>query len=531
MEEVLAVINDFFKGIKPVSDYLWAFPTQNDWYSSVPVIGQISFLIILLVGLGLYVSVITRFVQLRQFKKGVKILMKKKSIETGISPLSSFLLSAAMRIGGANIIAVTGAIIVGGPGAMFWMWVSAFFGMATSYIEGTLAQMFKTKKGDEFVGGMPFYGKQIIGRWKKPVTYFLAAALLAYSLFSLPSTVYHMFPSIEGMVSAITNVDYPDQSAFNYGIAIGVILVTAVITFGGIKRISRITNAMVPAMSLFYMAIVLILSVCNIDQFPYYIKAVFVGAFKPEAVFGAVFGQVVANGVKRGLMSNDAGKGIVSMLASTADNDHPCDQGAVQSIGVFLDTMIICTLTGFVLVLAHLWTTPEIWSTVDTVGIHAFIESVNYLTPGTALDAVTRFSVFLCYALFTFTTIFGMLALCDVVANMVSDNKKFLTFIRVLGCVIFVPVGALTVPAGLNLSNLWNMGDMLNAFILLINVPILFMGCKVFKKALKHYESDKWTKQHLCITSEDVGIEMEYWDIKAKNLGQKVNAGEEEKTS
>ena len=149
MQEVFQSVNKVFSFITPMSDFLWDFPTNFEWYAKIPLLGNFSFAIILLLGSGIYFSFRLGFMQVTHFKKGIKVMTEKRSVQTGISPLAAFLLSSAMRVGPGNIIGVTGAIAVGGPGAVFWMWVSAFFGMAIAYMEGVLAQIFKEKKDDE----------------------------------------------------------------------------------------------------------------------------------------------------------------------------------------------------------------------------------------------------------------------------------------------------------------------------------------------------------------------------------------------
>ena len=163
MQEVFQSINSIFAFIGPLSDFLWDFPTNFEWYANIPLLGNFSFAIILLLGSGILFSFRLGFVQVRGFRKGIGIMTEKRTITTGISPLGAFLLSSAMRVGPGNILGVTGAIAVGGPGALFWMWISAFFGMAVAYMEAVLAQIFKEQKDDEFVGGLPFYGRKLLG--------------------------------------------------------------------------------------------------------------------------------------------------------------------------------------------------------------------------------------------------------------------------------------------------------------------------------------------------------------------------------
>ena len=149
LTNALKIINAFFANIVPIGDILWTFPQNFSWYANIPIIGSIPFAIYLLLGMGIYFSIRTKFVQFRYFKRGIQVLTKKKKDTTGVSPLAAFMLSAAMRVGPGNIIGVTGAISLGGPGAMFWMWISALLGMASSFVEATLAQIFKEKDGDE----------------------------------------------------------------------------------------------------------------------------------------------------------------------------------------------------------------------------------------------------------------------------------------------------------------------------------------------------------------------------------------------
>ena len=358
MTAIFEAVNSIFSFIIPLSDFMWDFPTNYEWYSSIPVLGNFSLAIILLVGSGIYFSFRTGFIQITHFKKGLQILTHKHVTKVGVSPLAAFFLSSAMRIGPGNILGVTGAIAVGGPGALFWMWVSAFFGMATAYMEATLAQIFKEKKNDEFIGGLPFYGKRLLGN-KLWVGVALSLLYILYALCCLPAQTFNVITSIGTMSGIVTGQTYETTSALYYITGIIIVLFTAYVAFGGIRKVTRLTDKMVPFMAVIYMVTVLVLIILNLNSIPYFFQAVFGGAFKSEAFFGGVFGTVLAQGVKRGLMSNEAGQGTITMAAAVADANHPCEQGFVQSIGVFLDTMIICTLTGFVVIMANCWNSSE----------------------------------------------------------------------------------------------------------------------------------------------------------------------------
>ncbi|MBQ8878643.1 MAG: sodium:alanine symporter family protein, partial [Lachnospiraceae bacterium] len=295
MQELFESINRIFAFITPLSDFLWDFPTNFEWYARIPLLGNFSFAIILLLGSGIYFSFRLGFMQVTHFKKGIRIMTEKRSVETGISPLAAFLLSSAMRVGPGNIIGVTGAIAVGGPGAVFWMWISAFFGMAIAYMEGVLAQIFKEKKEDEFVGGLPFYGRKLLGNsvW---VGVFLSLLYILYALCCLPAQGFNVVSSVGRMAEIIMGTTIATDSVFYYIVGAVIVAATAVIAFGGIKKVSKWTDKMVPVMAVLYIVTVLVLIVLNIKSVPYFFGAVFGGAFRPEAVFGGLFGTVLAQG-------------------------------------------------------------------------------------------------------------------------------------------------------------------------------------------------------------------------------------------
>lgn len=203
MESILVGVNNFFAIFSKISSFLWSFPTQFSGWKSIPVLGQFTLLVLLLLGAGIWFTIKTGFVQIKNFKKGIKILSQKKSVEIGISPFASFMLSSAMRIGAGNITGVTGAIAVGGPGALFWMWLSAFFGMATAFVEATLSQIFKERKGDEYVGGLTHYAEKIF-RNKHWVGISIAIAFLFYRLLSMPVHTFHVFTAVGTVISTVT---------------------------------------------------------------------------------------------------------------------------------------------------------------------------------------------------------------------------------------------------------------------------------------------------------------------------------------
>ena len=506
MQELFQVINQIFAFIGPLSDFLWDFPTNFTWYQSIPVLGNFSLAVILLLGSGIYFSFRLGFVQVTHFKKGIKLLAKNKKTSMGISSTAAFFLSTAMRVGPGNIVGVTGAIAVGGPGALFWMWVSAFFGMSIAYAESVLAQIYKEKKGDEFVGGLPFYGKKLLGN-KTWVGIGLSVLYILYAMCCLPAQGYNVVSSIGEMAGTITGSTVPVDSVFSYVVAAIVIVLTAILAFGGIKKVTKLTNTMVPIMAVAYIVTVVILILLNLGELPYFFKAVFGGAFTPEAVFGGAFGTVLVQGVKRGLMSNEAGQGTITMSAAAADCNDPCEQGVISAIGVFLDTMIICTLSGFVVIMAQCWNGSEAatWETLDKLG--RFNLSVTTLTPGTVLNGVMTVLVSFSFCLFAYTCLIGMITFSEIAANRISRSKTVTNTVRVIG-IFTVAFGILSNLAGLELGNLWAFSDLGNILIVFANIPILFVGANIVIKATKHYKKADGTP----FTSKTIDSDKLYWD-------------------
>ena len=460
-------------------------------------------------GSGIFFTIKLGFIQVTHFKKGIRILTERRTVKTGISPLAAFLLSAAMRVGPGNIIGVTGAIAVGGPGALFWMWISAFFGMAVAYMEAVLAQIFKEKKDDEFVGGLPFYGRKLLGN-KVWIGVFLSVLYILYALCCLPAQGFNVVSSVGRMAEILTGKTIPVNSLFYYIAGAAIMILTAAIAFGGIKKVSKWTDMMVPVMAVLYVAVVFILIILNIGRIPYFFTAVFGGAFKPQAFFGGAMGTVLAQGVKRGLMSNEAGQGTITMSAAAADAKHPCEQGILASLGVFLDTIVICTLTGFVVVMAHCWTgeNAQAWAELDK--LPKFTESIAVLTPGTSMNAVITFLVTLCFGLFAFTCLLGMISFSEIAANRIRKDAVCINIVRCIA--LFVAAfGILCNLAGLELGNLWAFSDLGNILIVYFNVPIVFAGARCVFKATKHYKKNDGTPFDSGVIGRNDCV---YWDEK-----------------
>ena len=510
MQTLFDAINAICQKIQVVSDLFWDFPTNFDWYANIPILGNFSLAIILLIGSGIYFTFRLRFIQIRQFKKGLQILSSKEKTSTGISPLAAFFLSTAMRVGPGNILGVTGAISIGGPGALFWMWISAFFGMATAYVEATLAQIFKERKDDEYIGGLAFYGKRLL-KGSAFVGVTLSVIYIIYALLCFPAQGFNTISAVGQIAEIITNTTIPTNSLL-YWISFVVLIVgVIIISFGGIKKVTKVTDTAVPVMAVIYVLTVVTLIIINFDRIPWFFVTVFKEAFKPHAVFGGAFGVALIQGVKRGLMSNEAGQGTITMAAAASDAKHPSEQGIVQSIGVFLDTIVICTLTSFVVIMGQMWLTENASAWFELGKLPKFLASVTELTPGTTFNAAVSMLISLCFGLFAFTTLLGFMSFTEICASRISTKKSFINFIRVL-CICVISFGILTSISGLDLEALWNLSDFANILIAYCNIPLLYLGFKYVKKATDHYESNDKT----AFNSKVIGIDIPLWDEKEK---------------
>lgn len=511
MESLLAFITAVCGRIQVVSDLFWDFPTNFGWYSSIPVIGNFSLAIILLIGSGIYFTVSLRFIQLRKFRHGIEVLKNSKAT-TGITPLASFFLSTAMRVGPGNILGVTGAVSVGGPGALLWMWISAFFGMATAFVESTLSQIFKEKKGDEYLGGMAFYGRKLLKN-SGAVGVILSMMYIVYAILCFPAQGFNTVSAMGQIASIISGTELPTTHAVYWLGFLLVIIATCLVSFGGTKKISKVTDVLVPVMAIVYVCTVVLLIVMNASRIPWFFFAVFTEAFKPEAVFGGAFGTALMQGIKRGLMSNEAGQGTITMPAATSDAAHPCDQGCVQAIGVFLDTIVICTLTGFVVIMGRVWLTDNGAAWMELGKLPKYLASVAELTPGTAFNRAVTLMISLCFGLFAFTCLLGFMSFSEICANRISRNRLFINVIRFIDIAV-ICFGMLTSIVGMDLGALWDLSDFANILIAYCNIPLLYIGFKYVKRATKHFELN----DHTPFTSEVAGIDVPVWNEKAKEI-------------
>ncbi|MBE6096914.1 MAG: alanine:cation symporter family protein [Schwartzia succinivorans] len=488
-----------------LADLVWGFPTNIKWYAGLPIIGELPLVIILLVGTGIYFTCSLRFVQIKYFRYGLNVLINSQKEKQGISPLASFLLSTAMRVGPGNILGVTGAVSTGGPGALFWMWLSAFFGMATAFVESTLSQIYKDRQGDEYVGGLPCYGRKILGG-AAMIGGILSMLYIVYALLCIPAQGFNTISAMVAVTNNVTGTTVAADSAPVWGFFLLLMGVTAFSIFGGIRRITGITDVLVPIMAVVYVAAVLVMTAMNLELLPWFFYVVVTEAFRPEPIFGGAMGIALSQGIKRGLMSNEAGQGTLSMPAAVSYSKHPCDQGIVQAIGVFLDTMVICTLTGFVLIMGQAWLKDGSAAWFEMGRLEKFLASCAQMLGSEAGYGLVTLVISICFGIFAFTCLLGFLSFSEICARQISNNKVFIVALRLVNLAVLA-FGMMTNIAGFDLSALWNLSDFANIVMVCCNLPLLYLGVGKVKKAFNHFECQE---DKFC--SETLGESLPVWD-------------------
>ena len=294
-------------------------------------------LVVLLIAAGLYFSVRTRFVQVRRFKLMLKSLFSKKEGAKGISSFEAFCIALSGRVGTGNIVGVATAIAFGGPGAVFWMWVVAFFGASTAFVESTLAQIYKFPHHSGYRGGPFSFIEHGLGKKWLGIT-FAAITVLACGFFL--TTVQS-----NGVSSAIKNA-FP-VSPLTSGIALAVIL--GLVIFGGVKRIARVASIVTPFMALGYILMSLVVIGFHIQDVPAVFASIVTNAFGINPICGGIIGSTIAMGVKRGIFSNEAGQGTGAIVSAATDVPHPAQQGLAQAFSVYVDTLLVCTATALMI--------------------------------------------------------------------------------------------------------------------------------------------------------------------------------------
>lgn len=326
----------------------------------------ISMTLWVLVGVGIYLTIASRGLQIRHFGSMIRMATSsRQGAQGGISSFQAFTISLAARVGVGNVFGVAAALLMGGPGAIFWMWIVAGVGMATAFFEATLAQIFKVKAEDgTFRGGPAYY--IWLGMKNKTLAMVFAVITVATCAFAITSVQSN---AIAGTLLSAVSQPGPGEgvffSPFQLTIAALLFVFSSMVIFGGIRTVARVTEWMAPIMALIYVILVAVIVVMNIGEFGAVLSQIFTTAFDARPLAGGVAGGILAaiiNGTQRGLFSNEAGQGTAPNAAATATVAHPVSQGLIQSLGVFIDTIIVCTATAFVILIAgeSIWAVPGV---------------------------------------------------------------------------------------------------------------------------------------------------------------------------
>ena len=446
-------------------------------------------LIILLIAAGLYFTFRTKFVQITLLKDGFKqLLAKKDGKEGGISSFQSLMISTASRVGTGNIAGVAVAITIGGPGAVFWMWLIALIGAASAFVESTLAQVYKEKDGDSFRGGPAYYiEKALKARWLGIIFAILLILCFAFGFNALQS--FNFADSLKPFLP--TGID---STTINFMIGATLAVLTGLIIFGGIHRIGVISSVVVPIMAALYIALGLFVIIKNISMVPGVIGDIFSQAFSFQAGAGGAAGAAIMYGVKRGLFSNEAGMGSSPNAAAVADVSHPVKQGLAQVISVFIDTLLICTATAVFILLAK-----------DATG-----EGIGRVQSAFQLEFghVGIFFITAAILLFAFTSIIGNYSYAESNFKFVFDNNKLGLIIFRLSCLVPLVLGAMS-----NLQLAWNLADILMGLMALVNITAIVLLGKVAFKCLEDYRTQKREGKDPVFKAKEAGIkDTECWN-------------------
>ena len=451
-------------------------------------------LIYLLVGIGLFFTIKTKFVQFRMLPEMFRVITEKAPVgkdgKKGISSFQAFTISAASRIGTGNVAGVATAIALGGPGAVFWMWCIALIGGASSFIESTLAQVYKKPNGDgTFRGGPAYYmEKGLKMRWMGII--FAVAISLTYGF---------VFNSVQSNTISLAFNNSFDFSHVTVGIVLAAL--TAIIIFGGLKRIVKVTTYLVPIMAIFYIVLALIVVLMNFTELPSVFALIFRSAFGLEEAFGGLVGAAVLNGIKRGLFSNEAGIGSVPNAAATADVTHPVKQGLIQTLGVFIDTLVICTATAMIVLLGDAYLAADARS-IDLT--QASLEQ-HLGSWASILLAITIF-------FFAFSSVIGNYYYGESNIGFIKESKMMLNIYRVL-VVGFVYFGAVA-----KVQLVWDLADVFMGVMAVINLIAILLLWKIAKKVLHNYQAQRKAGKDPVFYADDVdGLgDVECWKREEK---------------
>ncbi|MCW1360717.1 alanine/glycine:cation symporter family protein [Campylobacter sp. US33a] len=446
-------------------------------------------LVFVLIACGLYFTFRTGFIQLKFLPQAFMIL-REKSQKEHISPFAALMISTASRVGIGNIVGVALAISTGGAGALFWMWIVAIFGGASAFVESTLAQVYKRREGEHNYKGGPAYYIHSALKSKAFGVIFALSLILCFT---------YGFNGLQSYTLTSAFEFYVGKEAFNEGYIttfVGLILalLTAVFFFSGGKLTAFISKLIVPIMAFGYLLVAIVVIATNLEALPRIFTEIAQKAFDFEAIFGGFAGSAIVIGIKRGLFSNEAGMGSAPNAAAAAHTSHPAKQGMVQTLSVFIDTLIICSATAFMVLCSQ--------ENLEGLQGMPLIQKVMY---GHFGEFGLHF-VSIAVVLFAFTSLIGNYFYSEMNFKFITESKKALYIFR-LSAVVMIFIGS-----QLNLELAWNFADVVMGIMALTNIVAILLLGNIAIKVLKDYEKQRKEGKNPIFKASDVGIfDTECW--------------------
>lgn len=460
--------------LKWVDDQVWGIP-----------------LIVLILAVGIYLTIRVRCLQIRHLPRALKFMVKNEEGGSGeVSSFGALCTALSATIGTGNIVGVATALVAGGPGALFWMWIAAFFGMATKYAEGVLAIKYRRIGEDGHVLGGPFYyiehGMGRRWRWlaKMFAVFGLGAGLLGIGTIT----------QVNGISSAVNNFFDPNTSwginlfgkTYSWTVIIAGALVTlavGLVVIGGIKRISNVSQVIVPFMSVLYVIFALVLLLCNAEKIPGAIAEIVESAFGFRAAAGGALGAIMIamqKGIARGIFSNEAGLGSAPIAAAAAQTKEPVRQGLVSMTGTFIDTLVICTMTGLCIVITGSW----------NIGLEGVAVTTNAFQSGMPFwpPEVSSFILMICLVFFAFTTILGWDYYSERCLEYLSNGKKK----KIVSVYRWIYILAVFIGPYMTVEAVWKLADIFNGLMALPNlIALVVLGGVIARETKEYFAKDK----------------------------------------
>ncbi|SFT85388.1 alanine or glycine:cation symporter, AGCS family [Algoriphagus locisalis] len=456
-------------------------------------------LIFLCLAAGVYFSFTTKFLQVTYLKEMVQLLFKGESSKEGVSSFQAFAIAISGRVGTGNIAGVATAIAMGGPGAIFWMWVIAFLGASSAFVESTLGQIYKEVNDGEYRGGPAYYIEKGIGKkWYAMV--FAFATILATAVF---------MPGVQSNSIALSMNNAFDVPVMWTGIIITSCM--ALIILGGVKRISKVAEVVIPFMAGAYILMAVIIIAINITEVPAVFALILKSAFNMEAAFSGVFGMAIAWGVKRGIYSNEAGQGTAPHAAAAAEVSHPVKQGLVQSFSVYVDTLFVCTATALMILFTGQFNVvnPDGGFIVENLPGVAFGPEYTQFAVASQFPSLGAGFVAVSLLFFAFTTIMAYYYIAETNLSYLirkSHNKWSIWVLRlaILGATFYGTIKTAEMA--------WTMGDIGVGLMAWLNIIAIILLRKPAFKALKDYQRQKKEGKDPVFIAKDAGIDnADFW--------------------